>query len=174
MVRYAFAGAIAIAALAVVRLPESRPSPPASPVPQPTAASDAPTTPYRPGEPALVLDETRLTRRPDGHFSATVDVGGQPIEMVVDTGATLVALTLTDAQRLGIMIDPTSFATVGTGASGPVRGQVVTLPDVAVGGRHVRQVQAAVVEGLDRSLLGQSYLRHLASVQISGDTMALR
>ena len=32
---------------------------------------------YRPGEPALVLDETRLTREPNGHFSASVDVGGQ-------------------------------------------------------------------------------------------------
>lgn len=130
---------------------------------------------YRPGEPSLVLgDAATLTRGADGHFTTHVDVNGQPVAMLVDTGASTVALTVADAQRLGLPVDPSSFTVVGSGASGPTLGQVVTLDDVAVGGRHVAGVEAVVLQGLDRSLLGQAYLRRLDTVEINGDTMTLR
>lgn len=130
---------------------------------------------YRPGEPQLVPGQaTELRRGADGHFTAGAIVDGQPVEMLVDTGATSVALTVDDARRLGLPVDPASFQVVGTGASGPVRGMAVTLADVAVGTTHAGPVEAVVLDGLDRSLLGQSYLRRLAQVEISGDTMTLR
>lgn len=146
------------------------PSAPIASAPDPT-----PAVAYRPGEPMLVLDNAAtLAREGDGHFSTRVSVNGQPIDMVVDTGATTVALTIADARTLGIAVDPTTFRVVGSGASGPVTGQVVTLGDVAVGSRHVAQVEAVVLAGLGRSLLGQSYLRTLDRVTIDGDTMTLR
>ena len=57
---------------------------------------------------------------------------------------------------------------------GPVRGEDVTLDSVTVDGKEVRGVRAAVIEGLDVSLLGQTYLSRISSVQMSGETMTLR
>ncbi len=151
------------------------------PSPAPTAAARVESpgavtgAAYRPGEPSLLLgDAATLTRGADGHFTTGVDVNGQAVAMLVDTGASTVALTVADAQRLGLPVDPSRFTVVGSGASGPTLGQVVTLNDVAVGGRHVAGVEAVVLQGLDRSLLGQAYLRRLDKVEINGDTMTLR
>lgn len=130
---------------------------------------------YRPGEPMLIPGQaTELRRAADGHFYADAQVNGFPVPMLVDTGASTVALTIGDAQRLGITVDPASFEVVGAGASGPVRGARVVLDSVAIGGRHEGPIAAVVLEGLDRSLLGQSWLGRLDQVQITGDTMTLR
>lgn len=138
-------------------------------------AAAMPAVAYRPGEPQLVPGQsTQLARAGNGHFNASVSVNGQPVEMMVDTGATVVALTVDDARRLGFTVDPAQFREVGSGASGPVRGVPVVLDDIAVEGRHASGVDAVVLEGLDRSLLGQSFLRRLDQVDITGDTMTLR
>ena len=135
----------------------------------------APTVAYRPGEPQLLPDRTTdLRRASDGHFYADVAVNGWPVAMLVDTGASTVALTVADAQRLGIAVDPASFRVVGAGASGPVRGMATTLDEVTMGPLRAGPVQAVVVEGLDRSLLGQSWLGKLEQVRIEGDRMMLR
>ena len=118
--------------------------------------------------------ETRLQRGDSGHFYATASVNGQPIEFVVDTGASTVALTIADAQRAGIAVDPSSFEVVGTGASGPIRGQNVTLGSVSLDGKEVRTLRGAVLEGLEVSLLGQSYLSRISGVEMRGDEMVLR
>jgi aspartyl protease family protein len=139
------------------------------------AAPAASTVAFRPGEPSLVPGQAvTIPRGADGHFTAQAQVNGQAVAMMVDTGATNVALSTDDARRLGLPVDPASFAVVGTGASGPVVGQRVMLDGVAVGDRHVAGVEAVVVQGLDRSLLGQSYLRRLEQVAIAGDSMTLR
>jgi aspartyl protease family protein len=118
--------------------------------------------------------ETVLERGGNGHFYTVADVNGEPIKFVVDTGATVVALTMSDARRIGINFDPGSFEVVGSGASGDVRGTEVLLKDVVLDGKRVSDIHALVLEGLTISLLGQNYLRHLDNVSISGDTMKLR
>ena len=153
----------------------------------PTAAREIPTanvaarepvaTPiaYRPGEPQLAPGQAaELRRAPDGHFYAEPQVNGMSVPMLVDTGASTVALTLGDAQRLGLAVDPAAFQVVGSGASGPVRGARVTLNSVALGARREGPIEAVVLEGLDRSLLGQAFLGRFDQVQIAGDTMTLR
>jgi aspartyl protease family protein len=118
--------------------------------------------------------ETRLAREPNGHFHAEALVNGQPVRFVVDTGASVVALTIDDARRIGIPVNPAAFEIVGTGASGPVRGQPVTIDSVDVEGKRVTNLRGAVIEGLDVSLLGQSYLSRISSVSMTGDQMVLR
>jgi aspartyl protease family protein len=118
--------------------------------------------------------ETRLSREANGHFYAAASVNGQPTRLVVDTGASTVALTVEDARRAGIMVDPSRFAVIGTGASGPVRGHEVTIARIAVDSREVRNLDGVVLEGLEVSLLGQTYLSRLSEVRMSGDEMILR
>jgi len=140
---------------------------PASQAPADTPPLPAPRT----GPPPA---EVRLQRESNGHFFVHGEVNGQIARFVVDTGASMVALTVEDAERLGVKFDPADFEIVGTGASGAVRGQMVELDRVIVEGREVTQVSGAVLEGLEVSLLGQSFLSRIGSVQMSGDVMILQ
>ena len=104
------------------------------------------------------VGETLLERSDNGHFYANVEVNGQLVRFLVDTGATSVALTLADAERIGIPFSRDEFETVGMGASGPVRGKDVLLDTVSLDGKQAREVKGAILEGSDISLLGQAYL----------------
>jgi aspartyl protease family protein len=118
---------------------------------------------------------TRIERQGNGHFYVDAEVnGGELVHFLVDTGASSVALTMEDAKRLGVGFSPSEFTVIGTGASGEVRGQMVTLSRVSVQGREVRDVNGAIIEGLTTSLLGQSYLSRIGSIEMSGDYLTLR
>ena len=133
---------------------------------EPAAAS----TPQRTGKGG----ETRIDRSEDGHFYVEAIVNDQPVKFMVDTGATPVALTIEDAARIGVEFQPDSFSVIGSGASGPVRGERVVLDSVDIDGKAASDVRGSVIEGLDISLLGQAYLSELEKVEISGDEMVLR
>ena len=118
--------------------------------------------------------ELVLDRGPSGHFETDASVNGQSLPFVVDTGADVVALTVEDARRAGLYVDPTSFKVIAEGASGPVRGQDIMLDRIEVNGHIVEHVRAAVLEGLGRNLLGQSVLTQLGGVEMTGNKMVLR
>ena len=118
--------------------------------------------------------ETVLTRSPDGHFYADVSVQGVSARMLVDTGASIVALTAEDADALGVAWSETDIRPVARGASGTVYGVATTLEDVRVGEIEARRVDAVVVpDGLGISLLGQSFLSQAGRVEMDHDRMTL-
>jgi aspartyl protease family protein len=114
----------------------------------------------------------RITRSFDGHFYVTADVNGVPIRFLIDTGASMVALSAEDADRANVPLD--GRAGVARGAGGDVEMTEARIDSITVGGLTARAVRGAVVDQLDHSLLGQSFLSQLQSVEISGDTMTLR
>ena len=117
---------------------------------------------------------TTLARHDNGHFFARALVNGQSVDFIVDTGATSVALTEADARRIGIALDPANYTVVGSGASGEVMGQHVTLSSVSLDGKRVEQVPGAVLQGSEISLLGQSFLSRMGHIEITGDRMIIR
>ena len=138
------------------------------------ASSEAKSGANRQSWPDSKPQETHVERRFDGHFYVTADVNGYPVDFVVDTGATSVALTLEDAQRVGIPFDRSEFTTVGRSASGFIQGQVIDIDVVDLDGKRIPKVRGAVLEGLSVSLLGQSYLSRITAVEMNGDRMVLR
>ncbi len=115
-----------------------------------------------------------VPRRPDGHFYMTLDVGGTPVEFVVDTGATDVVLSLADAGRLGFERDALFFDGQASTANGIVRTATVRLNGVSVSGIDEGTVRASVNEGdLETSLLGMSYLQRFGRIEIRGDRLLL-
>jgi len=117
---------------------------------------------------------TVLIRQQDGHFYANVLVDGGEYRFLVDTGASVVALTGEDAEAMGLDWDEASVRQIGKGASGAVYGVPVRIPRMEVGRLEARDVQAAIVpEGLGVSLLGQSFLSRISHVSINGDEMRL-
>ena len=121
------------------------------------------------------VTEVVLTRGSTGHFFTRAKVNGKPgVKFIVDTGASIVALTMDDAQRLGIPVDPSKFSVIGEGASGAVRGQRVMLDSVDVDGIRVNNVRGVVLESSTLSLLGQSFLGSVDQVSIAGDFLSLK
>ncbi len=113
-----------------------------------------------------------LQRAADGHFYAEAQVNGARIRFLVDTGASIVALTPADAQRAGITLPSERSSAIGAG--GEVEVMPVTLDRIAIGTLSANQVRAAVAPHLPVSLLGQSFLSQVGSVEIRGDRMVLR
>ncbi len=160
IMKFALAAASIVGITIGLALAPSRPAPAPPPVAAPVD-DDVPV-------------ETVLDRSPSGHFLAIADVNDEPIRFVVDTGADTVALTEADAKRAHIAFDPAQFAVVGRGAGGDVRGQEVRIANIVLDGKRATDVRAVVLQGADISLLGHSYLRRVANVQITGDQMHLR
>ncbi|MBV1914998.1 MAG: retroviral-like aspartic protease family protein [Pseudomonadales bacterium] len=97
-------------------------------------------------------------------------INGQSTELLVDTGASVVAMSETQARQLGI-----PYVTKGTRgyvetASHTVNSYVVTLDQIDIGGLKAYNVQAVVLEGdlPSKILLGMSYLRHVELYEKQG------
>ncbi len=118
--------------------------------------------------------DIRLSRRGDGHFYANPSIGGRQLDVMVDTGASFVALTGDDARAAGLDWSDADLRPVARGASGVVEGVPVMIDSIELGGTEMRDVEAAIVpDGLPVTLLGQSYLRRFQRVEIEGDAMVL-
>jgi aspartyl protease family protein len=124
--------------------------------------------------PSASGDAAQVVRAADGHYWAQANIDGHAIRVLVDTGASVVALTRDDALRLGLTLTPEDFSTTVTTASGPARAAAVELASVSVAGARVGRVSALVVEsGLPNSLLGMSYLGRLSGFQATPEALTL-
>lgn len=116
-----------------------------------------------------------LARQRDGHFHTTLTISGTDIEFLVDTGATDVVLSQSDAQRLGIDVDTLQFLGTANTANGVVKTARVQLSDIVFEGITTPSLTAYVNQGdLSISLLGMSYLNQMSSIEIAGNQMILR
>ncbi len=120
--------------------------------------------------------EVVLHKAMNGHFQANVHINGQDIGMMVDTGASIVALSHDDAERIGIIPENLTYSMRISTANGIALAAPVRLSSVAIGPIVRRNVEAAVTEEgkLDQSLLGMSFLQTLSSLQMQTDELRLR
>jgi aspartyl protease family protein len=151
----------------MVGLMAPSPSPPPAAAPPPLAAKAVANS-------APAVDKV-IKRSDDGHFYVDAEVNGQLVHFLVDTGASSVVLTMADAKHVGLPFSEGQFSVIARGASGDVSGQIMKIGRVAIGRKEAFDVEGAVVaEGLDVSLLGQSFLSRIGTLVIDGDKMVLR
>ncbi len=100
--------------------------------------------------------EVVLKRGLDGHYRAEALINNQKVNVLVDTGATGVAISQAVADKLALK----SLSAVRTNtANGDSVGYMVRLESVKVGGVEANNVAAMIAPGLDGDvLLGMSYL----------------
>jgi aspartyl protease family protein len=112
---------------------------------------------------------------PRGHFLTKAVVNGRSIEVMVDTGATVVAINAATARRLGIFLTRRDFTIPISTANGAISAAPVKLAEVKLGGISVRNVDAAVLPGevLPVNLLGMSFLKRLSKFELSGGRLLL-
>src|SRR5438874_2342818 len=115
-------------------------------------------------EPAV--SPASISKAADGHYWAEADVDGHAIHFLVDTGASAVALTTEDAQRLGIDTTTLDYKYGVVTASGEAHAAQVKLASISVAGARVDNVEAFVLDrGLQTSLLGMTYLGRLSAFE---------
>jgi aspartyl protease family protein len=118
-------------------------------------------------------DVLELHRDSSGQFNTVAQVNGEDVSFLVDTGADTIALTVGDAEQLGLDVDTSAFMPIGRTASGVGYGQPVRLDRVEIAGEQFHDVDAVVMDGLETNLLGQSVLRRLGRVELRGDRMVI-
>lgn len=118
--------------------------------------------------------QLEVPRSFDGHFYVTARSGGASIDFVVDTGATDIVLTRSDAARAGIDLASLAYTGTASTANGTVRTARAQLDEMALGGFTDRNVPVLVNEGeMDTSLLGMTYLRRFERIEIADDRLLL-
>lgn len=111
-----------------------------------------------------------------GHFLVQPSIDGRRTTMMVDTGATIVALTSEDAAAIGIRPLPAEYRGVVSTANGTVKVASVRIREIRLGEIVVRDVAGAVMPpgALGMSLLGMSFLRQLRSFDVTRGQLTLR
>ncbi len=123
---------------------------------------------------ATASSTIRLTADPRGHFSTLGSVNSATVRFLVDTGASLIAMGQSDAQRAGIDFLKYGRPSLAQTANGVVKTWIVKLNKVRIGDVTLHNVDAAVHESdLPFVLLGMSFLNRM-EMQRDGDTLTLR
>ncbi len=116
-----------------------------------------------------------LKREANGHYWAQANVDGTAVKFLVDTGASTVALTYRDAQRLGLKPEDLDYSWSISTAGGETFGASVILGSIKVGGVEVENVEAMILrDGLQQSLLGMTFLGELYSYEFRGNNLIIR
>jgi len=128
---------------------------------------------YRSGTSASTdRQQVVLAADPRGHFVVDGAVNGGRVRFILDTGATVVALPGSDANRLGIDYRKGARGTIST-ANGATQAWGIRLDTVKVGDIELRNVEAVVVEsGLEIALLGMTFLNRV-EMKRDGSSMTL-
>ena len=116
-----------------------------------------------------------LRKEADGHYWTTAYINGTPTRFMVDTGASVVALTKRDAQRIGLNLDNLPKNAEVSTAHGKVKAASAVLDTVTIERVEVAHVRAVVIEeGLDQSLLGMSFLNALHDWNATSTAIVIR
>jgi aspartyl protease family protein len=116
--------------------------------------------------------QVMIPRNSARQYITTATINGRALQVLVDTGANIVAMNAATARRLGVDTEDAPVSTVTT-ASGKVSAWSVLLDSVDVGGIKIDRVQASVLEGgyPDMVLLGTTYLEHVHMQERDGVLM---
>lgn len=118
------------------------------------------------------IPEVRLERNRSGHYVASGSINGQPVEFMLDTGATDVSIPAAVADRLGLERGRRAFYQT---ANGTISAWRTTLDEVRLGPLRLGPVAASINPNGDDDavLLGMSFLRQLDFSQ-QGNTLTLK
>lgn len=128
-------------------------------------------------QPAGAQGAARVTLKADrrGHFETSLTVNGRPVKAMVDTGATLVALTYEDGRSLGLVRPGDRYDIKLQTANGTAGAKRVTLNNVRMGGISLSNVDGIVAQegALGVNLLGMSFLKKLRTFEMQNGRLVL-
>ena len=118
--------------------------------------------------------ETRVPLAPDGHYWIRAKVNGEPRRFLVDTGATLTAVSQDFADRSAIEPAPGRMPVQLRTASGTLTARLATIDEFAFGNIVARDMDAVIVPGMDgMNVLGMNFLSRLKSWRVEDGELVL-
>ena len=119
-------------------------------------------------------DETRVPLAPDGHYWIEAMVNGEPRRFLVDTGATLTAVSADLADSSGIEPAPGRMPVQLRTANGAMTARLATIGEFGFGNIVARDLDAVIVPGLDGiNELGMNFLSRLKSWRVEDGELVL-
>lgn len=117
-----------------------------------------------------------LTADGRGHYFAPVEINGRVATMMVDTGASTVALSADDVRKLGVIVPSNAPKVQISTANGVIAATRMILPEVRLDTITVRDVEATLLpEGVRSvSLLGMSFMAKLSSFQVNDGELSMK
>lgn len=123
----------------------------------------------------VVGTEVRIRMSGDGHFWADARIGGVSRRMLVDSGATVTALSTATAAAAGLRVEKPLFPMVIQTANGQVSAQTSTVPALNLGNVTARDLPVVVSPAFgDTDVLGMNFLSRLKSWRVEGRTLVLQ
>ena len=119
---------------------------------------------------------TELQADKSGHFVTDADINGRNVRVLVDTGATVVALSYEDASSVGLRPGSLVFNVPVSTANGVAQAARVKLDQVSIDGIEVEDVEGLVLPqgALRGTLLGMSFLSRLDSFKVEDGVLYLK
>ncbi|MGQ7792087.1 retropepsin-like aspartic protease family protein [Faunimonas sp. B44] len=125
--------------------------------------------------PAEADTARRVTVRaePDGHFYIDGHINFRPVRLMVDTGASVIALRESDAAAVGLRMRRSDFRQPVQTANGTTNAAEAILNEVAVRDIAIGNVRALVIpdDRLAVSLLGASFLNRLRRFEVANGVL---
>ncbi len=128
-----------------------------------------------PGRARMLSDGAiQLTRGEDGHFHAFLDVNGARVRFMVDTGASEIVLSHTDAARAGYDVHGLKYDLSTLTANGVGGAARVRIAHLRLGNMELHDIPAMVNKApMDSSLLGMRFLNQFSRYQVDGNRLTL-
>jgi len=128
------------------------------------------------GLPEQVVEggETRVPLARDGHFWLRGEINGEPANFLVDTGATLTAVSAETAERVGLESGMGDFPVMMQTANGSVRAERTTIEELRFGNVAARGLDAIIAPGLGpTNVIGMNLLSRLKSWRVENNELIL-
>ena len=128
------------------------------------------------GLPEQVVEggETRVELAPDGHFWLRAEINGRPANFLVDTGATLTAVSTDTAEAAGLEPREGGLPVRMQTANGSVAADLTTIDELRFGNVAARGLDAIIAPGLGpTNVIGRNFLSRRQSWRVEGGTMIL-
>ena len=118
--------------------------------------------------------ETRVPMQRDGHFWVKATINGVEREFLVDTGATITAISPATADEANVRPNAMGRSVMMRTANGTVQARLATIDELRLGNVVARKLDAVVAPGLgDANVLGMNLLSRLASWRVEDGTLIL-
>lgn len=126
------------------------------------------------GEAPATGGSVRIAESADGHFWVDAVIDGVPRHMLVDSGASVTALSEATARAAHIDTDGSPFAAMLQTANGPVAASRATVATLSIGPIAVTDVPVVVAPAFgDTDVVGMNVLSRLRDWGVSGTTLTL-